>query len=80
MVNLPVDFESLTRQFLNIRFWLSADVRDLLADDVVVEELGEHCVSGWPGAGHCFWLDCLFGRRSEVLRSQPASTTFLAQT
>ena len=47
-VNLASRLESLTRQFPEHPILMSADVRDLLADDVVVEELGDHSVKGWP--------------------------------
>lgn len=58
-VNLASRLESLTRQFPEHPILLSADVRDLLADDVVVEELGEHCVKGWPEPVTVFGLIAL---------------------
>ena len=58
-VNLASRLESLTRQFPEHPILLSADVRDLLADDVVVEELGAHCVKGWPEPVTVFGLIAL---------------------
>ena len=47
-VNLASRLESLTRQFPDHPILMSADVRNLLLDDVVVEDLGQHSVKGWP--------------------------------
>ena len=47
-VNLASRLESLTRQFPDYPILMSGDVRDLIADVVVVEELGLHAVKGWP--------------------------------
>ena len=47
-VNLASRLESLTRQFPDYPILMSEDIRDLIADVVVVEELGLHAVKGWP--------------------------------
>ena len=47
-VNLASRLESLTRQFPDYPILMSGDVRDQIFDDVVVEDLGEHLVKGWP--------------------------------
>ena len=47
-VNLASRLESLTRQFPNYPILMSGDVRDLIAEDVVVDDLGSHVVKGWP--------------------------------
>ncbi|QNJ04556.1 adenylate cyclase [Synechococcus sp. PROS-U-1] len=47
-VNLASRLESLTRQFPNYPVLMSGDVRDLIAEDVVVHDLGSHVVKGWP--------------------------------
>lgn len=47
-VNLASRLESLTRQFPDYPILISGEVRDLIADLVVVEELGLHAVKGWP--------------------------------
>ena len=47
-VNLASRLESLTRQFPDYPILMSADVRNLLFDDVLVEDLGDHVVKGWP--------------------------------
>ena len=47
-VNLASRLESLTRQFPDYPILMSADVRNLLLDDVLVEDLGDHSVKGWP--------------------------------
>ena len=52
-VNLASRLESLTRQFPEHPILMSADVRDLLGDDVVVEELGDHSVKGWQSRSLC---------------------------
>jgi len=47
-VNLASRLESLTRQFPDYPILISGDVRDLISDLVVVEDLGCHSVKGWP--------------------------------
>ena len=47
-VNLASRLESLTRQFPDYPILMSGDVRNLIAEDVVVEDLGSHAVKGWP--------------------------------
>jgi adenylate cyclase len=47
-VNLASRLESLTRQFPNYPILLSGDVRDLVVDDVVIDNLGMHLLKGWP--------------------------------
>ncbi|CAI8157119.1 MAG: Adenylate cyclase 1 [Synechococcus sp. CC9902] len=47
-VNLASRLESLTRQFPEHSILISGDVRDLISDLVVVEDLGTHAVKGWP--------------------------------
>jgi len=47
-VNLASRLESLTRQFPNHPILISGDVRDLISDLVVVEDLGCHSVKGLP--------------------------------
>ena len=47
-VNLASRLESLTRQFPDYPILMSGDVRDLIAEDVVVDDLGSHVVKGWP--------------------------------
>ena len=47
-VNLASRLESLTRKFPDYPILMSGDVRDLIADVVVVEDLGLHEVKGWP--------------------------------
>ena len=47
-VNLASRLESLTRQFPDYPILISGEVRDLIADLVVVDELGLHAVKGWP--------------------------------
>ena len=47
-VNLASRLESLTRQFPDYPILMSGDVRDQILNDVVVEDLGEHLVKGWP--------------------------------
>ena len=47
-VNLASRLESLTRQFPDHPILISGEVRDLISDLVVVEDLGSHAVKGWP--------------------------------
>ena len=47
-VNLASRLESLTRQFPEYSILISGEVRDLISDLVVVEDLGSHAVKGWP--------------------------------
>ena len=47
-VNLASRLESLTRKFPEYPILMSGDVLDLIADVVVVEDLGRHAVKGWP--------------------------------
>ena len=47
-VNLASRLESLTRRFPDYPILMSGDVRDLVAENVVVEDLGRHEVKGWP--------------------------------
>tara|TARA_B100000424_G_scaffold233173_1_gene196345 strand:+ start:86 stop:718 length:633 start_codon:yes stop_codon:yes gene_type:complete len=47
-VNLASRLESLTRKFPEYTILMSGDVLDLIADVVVVEDLGIHAVKGWP--------------------------------
>lgn len=47
-VNLASRLESLTRQFPDYPILLSSDVRDQIADDIIVDDLGSHSVKGWP--------------------------------
>ena len=47
-VNLASRLESLTRQFPAFPILMSGELRELLADDVLVEDLGTHAVKGWP--------------------------------
>ncbi len=47
-VNLASRLESLTRRFPDYPILMSGDVRNLIAEDVVVEDLGSHSVKGWP--------------------------------
>ena len=47
-VNLASRLESLTRQFPDYPILISGEVCDLIADLVVVDELGLHAVKGWP--------------------------------
>ena len=47
-VNLASRLESLTRQFPAFPILMSGELRELLAEDVLVEDLGTHDVKGWP--------------------------------
>ena len=47
-VNLASRLESLTRRFPDYPILMSGEVRDLISEDVVVEDLGCHIVKGWP--------------------------------
>ncbi len=47
-VNLASRLESLTRKFPEYPISMSGEVLDLIADVVVVEDLGRHAVKGWP--------------------------------
>ena len=47
-LNLVSRLESLTRQLPEYLILISGEVRDLIADLVVVDELGLHAVKGWP--------------------------------
>ena len=58
-VNLASRQESLTRQFPDYPILISGDVRDLILDDVVVEDLGTHGVKGWPDPIAVFGLIAL---------------------
>ena len=48
VVNLASRLESLTRQFPAHPILISGDVLDLIADVVVVDDLGTQTVKGWP--------------------------------
>ena len=47
-VNLASRLESLTRQLPDYPILISGEVRDHIADLVVVDELRSHAVKGWP--------------------------------
>ena len=47
-VNLASRLEALTRKFPDYPILISGDVLALIADVVVVEDLGRHAVKGWP--------------------------------
>jgi len=47
-VNLASRLESLTRQFPDFPVLMSGELRELLTEDVLVEDLGSHAVKGWP--------------------------------
>ena len=58
-VNLASRLESLTRQFPDYPILMSGDVRNLIAEDVVVDDLGFHVVKGWPDPIAVFGLIAL---------------------
>ena len=58
-VNLASRLESLTRQFPQHPILISATVRDLLGDHVVVQPLGLCPVKGWPDPIEVFSLQAL---------------------
>ena len=58
-VNLASRLESLTRRFPDYPILMSGDVRELIADAVLVEDLGSHVVKGWPDPIAVFGLIAL---------------------
>ena len=60
-VNLASRLESLTRQCPEHPILISATVRDLLGDQVVVQPLGQHVVKGWPEPIEVFSVQGLRG-------------------
>ena len=58
-VNLASRLESLTRRFPDYPILMSGDVRELIADAVLVEDLGSHAVKGWPDPIAVFGLIAL---------------------
>ena len=58
-VNLASRLESLTRRFPDYPILMSGDVRELIADAVLVEDLGSHSVKGWPDPIAVFGLIAL---------------------
>ena len=47
-VNLASRLESLTRHLPGHSILMSQELRELLGEDAIVENLGEHTVKGWP--------------------------------